>query len=82
VDMKQVDAVPDEMTSMLSKWSLYTRFITEKCHDPAASGDPSIPAFLLNSSLMRKVQERLLTPFNIMNTFFFRRSVEKALPAG
>ncbi|KAJ9605252.1 Golgi transport complex subunit 4 [Cladophialophora chaetospira] len=78
VDMKQVDAVLNEMTSMLSKWSLYTRFITEKCHDPAAGDEPSVPAFLLNSSLMRKVQDRLLTPFNIMTTFFFRRSVEKA----
>jgi hypothetical protein len=78
VDMKQVDALLNEMTSMLSKWSLYTRFITEKCHDPAASEDATIPPFLVSSSLMRKVQDKLLTPFNTMTTFFFRRSVEKA----
>jgi hypothetical protein len=78
VDMKQVDALLNEMTSMLSKWSLYTRFITEKCHDPAASEDATIPLFLVSSSLMRKVQDKLLTPFNTMTTFFFRRSVEKA----
>jgi hypothetical protein len=78
VDMKQVDALLNEMTSMLSKWSLYTRFITEKCHDPAASEDATVPLFLVSSSLMRKVQDKLLTPFNTMTTFFFRRSVEKA----
>ncbi|EXJ53803.1 hypothetical protein A1O7_09139 [Cladophialophora yegresii CBS 114405] len=78
VDMKQVDATLNEMTSMLSKWSLYTRFIAEKCHDPAASEDATIPPFLVSSSLMKKVQDKLLTPFNTMTTFFLRRSVEKA----
>ncbi|KIW62857.1 hypothetical protein PV04_09749 [Phialophora macrospora] len=78
VDMKQVDALLNEMTSMLGKWSLYTRFITEKCHDPATSEAATMPPFLVGSGLMRKVQDKLLTPFNTMTTFFFRRSVEKA----
>jgi hypothetical protein len=33
---------------------------------------------LQESSLARKVNDRLVTPFNAMTTFFFRRSVEKA----
>ena len=37
-----------------------------------------IPPLLENSSLRRKVADRLITPFNVMTTFFFRRSVEKA----
>ncbi len=37
-----------------------------------------MPPLLANSSLNRKVADRLATPFNIMTTFFFRRSVEKA----
>ena len=78
VDMKQVDVLLNEMASMLSKWSLYTSFITEKCHDPASGDVSSTPPFLLNSSLMRKVQDKVLASFNIMTTFFFRRSVEKA----
>ena len=48
--------------------------------------DPSTPAdapltmleFLTRSALSRKISARLITPFNIMSTFFFRRSVEKA----
>ncbi len=37
-----------------------------------------VPPLLANSSLSRKVADRLITPFNVMTTFFFRRSVEKA----
>ncbi|KAK5946259.1 Golgi transport complex subunit 4 [Knufia obscura] len=76
VDMKEVDSLLGEMTMMLSKWSLYTRFITQKCK--AGDDSPTTPAFLTNSTLMKKIQDRLLYPFNEMTTFFFRRSVEKA----
>lgn len=81
VDMKQVDALLNEMTLMLGKWSLYTRFVANKCHNPSDSSEsenPAIPQFLINSSLMKKIQDKVLTPFNTMTTFFFRRSVEKA----
>ena len=37
-----------------------------------------MPPLLLNSSLIKKVADRLISPFNMMTTFFFRRSVEKA----
>ena len=36
------------------------------------------PPLLVNSSLNQKVADTLVTPFNIMTTFFVRRSVEKA----
>jgi hypothetical protein len=38
----------------------------------------ALPAFLQESSLARKVNDKLVSPFNAMTTFFFRRSVEKA----
>jgi len=37
-----------------------------------------MPALLTNSSLIRKITDRLISPFNVMTTFYFRRSVEKA----
>lgn len=37
-----------------------------------------MPELLLKSSLSRKVGDRLVSPFNTLTTFFFRRSVEKA----
>lgn len=36
------------------------------------------PPLLVSSTLSSKISDRLITPFNIMTTFFFRRSVEKA----
>ncbi len=37
-----------------------------------------MPDLLIKSALNKKISARLITPFNIMTTFFFRRSVEKA----
>jgi hypothetical protein len=37
-----------------------------------------MPQFLATSNLQKKVSSHLIEPFNIMTTFFFRRSVEKA----
>jgi hypothetical protein len=37
-----------------------------------------LPNILRESSLFRKINDRLVTPFNSMTTFFVRRSVEKA----
>jgi len=37
-----------------------------------------MPDLLVKSALSRKIQGRLITPFNVMTLFFFRRSVEKA----
>lgn len=46
-----------------------------------------MPELLIKSSLYRKISAKLSTPYNVMTTFFFRRSVEKAFqldeyPAG
>ena len=37
-----------------------------------------VPSLLTNSTLNRKIAEKLIAPFDVMTTFFFRRSVEKA----
>jgi len=63
--------------------------ISKIYQDPEAdSGDVLVmPELLIKSALGRKIFNRLVTPYNIMTTFFFRRSVEKAFqldesPAG
>lgn len=83
VDMKEVDGVLSEIAIMLGRWSLYSNFIAAKCKEPSpepegGNQDLLVPPLLTNSSLNRKVSDRLATPFNVMTTFFFRRSVEKA----
>lgn len=50
-------------------------------HDDESEDDDrrfALPGFLQESSLARKINDRLVAPFNAMTTFFFRRSVEKA----
>ncbi|KAI9761667.1 MAG: High affinity Ca2+/Mn2+ P-type ATPase-like protein [Chaenotheca gracillima] len=84
VDMKEVDGFLGEMALMLGRWSLYSSFLANKCKAPMHENDSSeteplqIPMFLSNSTLNKKITDRLVSPFNSMTTFFFRRSVEKA----
>ncbi|KXJ96022.1 intra-golgi transport complex, subunit 4 [Microdochium bolleyi] len=80
VDMKEIDGLLNEISVMLGRWALYSRFLAGKCRSPAAAQDDtlSIPDVLSKSNLHRKVAGKLTTPYNVMSTFFFRRSVEKA----
>lgn len=81
VDMKEIDALLGEVAMMLSRWALYTRFIATKIHHTeldAVKGTLAMPPLLSNSILQRKITDSLGDPFNVMSTFFFRRSVEKA----
>ncbi|KAI9769176.1 MAG: hypothetical protein M1839_003780 [Geoglossum umbratile] len=91
VNMKEIDGLLSEAGVMLGRWSLYSRFLASKCKDHQQE-DPdavmlSLPPVLSNSQLSKKVTDRLISAFNAMTTFFFRRSVEKAFqldepPAG
>ncbi|PYH84904.1 COG4-domain-containing protein [Aspergillus uvarum CBS 121591] len=81
VDMKEIDGLLNEMAVMLGRWSLYCRFLADTCNPPGeneSTNQFALPEFLRESSLARKINERLAAPFNTMTTFFFRRSVEKA----
>ncbi|KAF2088498.1 COG4 transport protein [Saccharata proteae CBS 121410] len=86
VDMKEVDSLLGETAIMLGRWSLYTRFIASKSvvddEEEYTNGNAApvltMPEFLATSNLNKKISGSLLEPFNIMTTFFFRRSVEKA----
>ncbi|RDL29981.1 Uncharacterized protein BP5553_10608 [Venustampulla echinocandica] len=80
VDMKEVDGLLNETAMMLGRWSSFSRFLAGKCRDPRVSSDEPLvmPELLLKSALTRKVSARLTDPFNVLTTFFFRRSVEKA----
>ncbi|KAI9712320.1 MAG: hypothetical protein M1820_001533 [Bogoriella megaspora] len=83
VDMKEVDGLLIEIAFMLGRWALYTRFLASKAtseedaNHPASKG-LTIPAFLANSTLYKKVFKSLIDPFNVLTTFYFRRSVEKS----
>ncbi|KAI0523719.1 COG4 transport protein-domain-containing protein [Xylaria bambusicola] len=80
VNMKEIDGLLNEISVMLGRWSLYSRFLAGKCKgsDTPENTALSIPTLLSNSNLQRKVSAKLVEPYNFMSTFFFRRSVEKA----
>lgn len=54
--------------------------ISKISQTPSSSNEEPlvIPELLVKSALNRKISSRLTEPFNVMTTFFFRRSVEKA----
>ncbi|KAL8825131.1 MAG: hypothetical protein Q9191_004599, partial [Dirinaria sp. TL-2023a] len=84
INMQEVDELLSEIGVMLGRWSLYSRFVASKCQQKSAAileSEASIlkaPSLLLNSSLTKKVADRLVSPYNVLTIFFFRRSVEKA----
>ncbi|KOS16705.1 Calcium-transporting ATPase 1 [Escovopsis weberi] len=88
VNMKEVDGLLHEISVMLEQWSFFTRFLSAKCmYDTSEDAPLKLPDLLVKSKLHNKVSAKLITPYNVMSTFFFRRSVEKAFqldeyPAG
>ncbi|KAF1945862.1 DUF1237-domain-containing protein [Clathrospora elynae] len=82
VNMKEVDGLLGESALILGRYALYSRFLSDKCA-PAEPEDRIdhglvMPNFLATSNLHKKVTSHLIDPVNVMTTFFFRRSVEKA----
>lgn len=81
VDMREVDALLNESATMLGRWALYTRFLATKVNAGNEDGSDaklSIPPFIAQSNIQKKMQQLLIEPFNTMSGFFFRRSVEKS----
>lgn len=81
VDMKEIDALLNESGTMLGRWALYTRFLASKTTTTSDSTNDEklhLPSLVANSNLNKKVNIHLTEPFNLMSTFFFRRSVEKS----
>ncbi|KAK1781940.1 COG4 transport protein-domain-containing protein [Copromyces sp. CBS 386.78] len=80
VSMREVDALLSEIAIMLSRWSAYSHLLAQKCMESGVPEDTPLttPEVLTKSNLSRKVSGKLVLPYNVLTTFFFRRSVEKA----
>ena len=81
VDMREIDALLNESATMLGRWALYTRFLATKVNAGNEDGSDaklSVPPFIAQSNIQKKMQQLLIDPFNTMAGFFFRRSVEKS----
>jgi conserved oligomeric Golgi complex subunit 4 len=89
IDMKYIDTLLNESALMLSRWALYSQFLSDKSNpDPDSTKDGTVlPKLLLTSGLYRKMTSHILNPFIAMMTFLLRASLEKAFqldepPAG
>lgn len=60
-----------ELSVLISRWSLYQQFVTDRWGE--AKGD------LEQSSISKKVSELLVPTFSTLTLYLFRRSVEKAI---
>ncbi|KAK2762836.1 hypothetical protein FQN54_001011 [Arachnomyces sp. PD_36] len=69
VDMKEIDGLLGEMADFQK---------ADGSETDLDSTELRLPSFLIESALAKKVNDRLISPFNAMTTFFLRRSVEKA----
>ncbi|KAL8721772.1 MAG: hypothetical protein Q9225_001621 [Loekoesia sp. 1 TL-2023] len=83
VDTRGVDALLNEMTVMVARWSLYCRFMALKCKEETSNQESndrvfSVPPLIKNSGLITKIEDQLIAPINAMTTFVFRRAVERA----
>jgi hypothetical protein len=81
VDMREIDALLNESATMLGRWALYTRFLATKINagnEDGSEAELSVPSFIAQSNIQKKMQQLLIDPFNTMSGFFFRRSVEKS----
>ncbi|KAF5710234.1 conserved oligomeric golgi complex component 4 [Fusarium mundagurra] len=79
LDVKKVEGLFGEMTTMLRSWSLYKRFISSKCKGVLDQEETlPLPKFLNQCNLHEKISEKLIEPYKLTATFLFRRSGEKA----
>ncbi|KAF5621911.1 conserved oligomeric golgi complex component 4 [Fusarium sp. NRRL 52700] len=79
LDVKKVEGLFGEMTTMLKNWSLYKQFIASKCKGALDQEEKlPLPKFLDQCNLHNKISEKLIKPYTLAAVFLFRRSVEKA----
>ncbi|KAK6465331.1 COG4 transport protein-domain-containing protein [Scheffersomyces coipomensis] len=81
VSIVQVGDLINELATIFHHWSLYCKFITIKYFKTVESQDTTLklPDLILNSNFTKKVNNKYLPSFEILYTFYFRRSVEKAI---
>lgn len=89
----EVGDLTNELLAILHHWSLYTRFITVKYFPTANTDDLDVlgsrstatnttlklPELLAASNFEKKIHSKYLPAFEKLYTFYFRRSLEKAV---
>ncbi|EMR10816.1 hypothetical protein PNEG_00963 [Pneumocystis murina B123] len=81
IDIKNIDLLVEEISSILNHWSLYHRFISVKCMEQKQNKLEEIaikPDSMILATLKMPCYTRLCSIYERMELFFMRHSVEKA----
>ncbi len=81
VELLEVSQVTDELSAMMSHWSMYSRFFVVVWNSNLENGhsdNPLLPTPLLLSSFGVKVESKVVSQFDTCCTFIIRRTLEKA----
>lgn len=79
VPLADIGDVIHEIASIMHSWSLYCKFVTVRYFHDQKDQPLLLPPLLANASFWKKVQSKLLPAFESLYTFYFRRSLEKAI---
>ncbi|CCH40542.1 Conserved oligomeric Golgi complex subunit [Wickerhamomyces ciferrii] len=73
--------VTTEFSAFLKYWSLYCRFVAVKWNEYQGlkQDELKLPKPILESKFGKKIQTKLLPSFEVLLTFYIRRSLEQAL---
>jgi hypothetical protein len=78
VSVVQVGDIVHEFATIFHHWSLYCKFITIK-YLSNKSDTTQLPTLIINSQFTKKIHDKYLPAFENLYTFYFRRSLEKAI---
>lgn len=78
VSLVEVGDLVHEFSAILRHWSLYCKFVVSKYFSDLKD-ELKLPALLANSTFNKKIHSKYLPAFEVLYTFYFRRSVEKAI---
>lgn len=79
VSVVQVGDIVHEFSSIFHHWSLYCKFITIKYLIDKHDEFIEIPVLIKSSQFNKKIKDKYLPAFENLSTFYFRRSIEKAI---
>lgn len=84
VSIVEVGDLIHEFSSILHHWSLYCKFVVTKYFNPPKPEGTKdeglkLPSLLANSNYNKKIHSKYLPAFEVLYTFYFRRSLEKAI---
>lgn len=79
VSIVEVGDIVHEFSAILHHWLLYCKFIVLKYFHETDDGGLVLPQLLVNSHFNKKIQNKYLPAFEQLYTFYFRRSLEKAI---